>query len=331
MGGLPVAGYMRVVERRNLKINKVAILIQGPLYTNINGYSTIDIVKALSASELRQHFFVVCSFWDDEAAEAVEEISGYVDKVVLCGKPAYAGAGNRNYQRHTVSFALQEIEPLGFTHVLKTRSDMLLSERFLRLIVELFDSNFEKVLVTNVITRYESFHVSDMILFSTLTNIKYWFDARDVYYEDAYSPEVQFARVFIRNKGLEYSMRLEDYLLFLKEWIVLVEFIDQGLVWFKDLNVNVKRHNKTNPILYDRDSGPISCRMMSVKFYSFLTTTRVPMQVISTLLLLSDTLMDFVLRAAPKVPLLKHLPPFKSGYFYYTVDNKNPEHAKRIR
>ncbi len=331
-------------------MNKIAILVQGPLYRDVNGYSSVDVLKRLNSSSLRSRFYVVCALWEDEPAEGVAEIAAHADKIVLCPKPERAGAGNRNYHRRGVSHGLEAIEDMGFTHVFKTRSDFLVPEAFLQRIVALADSGFEKVLVTNLFTRFEPFHISDMALFSTFTNIKHWFDQREVYYEDLYSPEVQFARAFVRNKGLEYSMRLESYLEFLRDWIELVDFEEEGFVWIKNLKVGRRAVNAGNSMIYDRDCGAILCKLINTGFHRFLQSTRIPLSFVSTALRVADPLVSFalvqsgvllrdVLRIKPRYYWFKlpsdRILEVKLGfepirYYYYTVDRLAKEHAKPV-
>lgn len=234
-------------------MHKIAIVVQGPIHTDIEGFATVDIYKSLQVSPLRPNLYVIASVWEDEPPELVQELAWYADQVVLCRKPALAGPSHRNYQREGVSCALAAIEHQGFKYVLKTRSDIVLSEKFLHSIAQLANSGFRQVLVTDIVTRYESFHISDMVLFSTFPNIKAWFDPREVYYQDAYSPEVQFARVFIRNKGLNYSMRFEDYLAFLRDWVELRNFHEEGLIWHRHMKVDKQVHRRINPHLKGRD------------------------------------------------------------------------------
>jgi hypothetical protein len=326
---------------------EVAILIQGPLARDVKGSSTVDILRSLNESSLRPRFHVVCAVWEDEDPERVKEIAPYADRVVTCRKPARVGAGNRNLQLRSVSCGLAEIETLNCKYVLKTRSDILLSDKFLAHLLALAGGGFEKLLVTNLVTRYESFHISDLMVFSTFENIKAYFDPREVYYEDVYSPEVQFARVFIRNKRLNYSMRLESYLLFLREWVELVDFNQQQLVWFTHISNDLNEEEKAGgaggvaldkreraenlryathaarvyPILYDRDSGPISTRTVSVRFHRFLMKTKVPVSLIAVSLIIADTLWSFALRC---------FAPFKHKYFFYYVDPKGSEHDKPV-
>lgn len=331
-------------------MNKIAVIVQGPIYSNLDGYSTVDVVKGLQASTTRANLFIVCALWEDEPANAVAEITNLVDKVVLCRKPASPGAGNRNYQREGVNQGLHAIKDLAFEYVLKTRTDFVLSERLLQRICRLAGENFQKVLVTNLFTRFESFHVSDMLLFSTFANIEHWFRKGDVHYEDLYSPEVEFARVFVRSKRLRYTMRFESYLRFLRDWIELVDFRDEGLVWIKDLKVNRRGANRGHGIIHDRDSGIVFSRLVSTGFHRFLRRTKLPLPLIAVWFAVADPVWSFtviqssaflknVLQIKTSHRTIKlptgHVLHVKIGfkaerYNFYTVDRLSAEYAKPI-
>lgn len=331
-------------------MNKIAVIIQGPIQTNLNGYSTVDVLKSLQASVVRANLFIVCALWEDEPAKAVQEIADLVDKVVLCRKPASPGAGNRNYQREGVNQGLHAIKELGFKFVLKTRTDFLLSEKLLQRVCRLAGEGFQKILVTNLFTRFESFHVSDMLLFSTFGNIEHWFRKGDVHYEDLYSPEVEFARVFIRSKRLRYTMRFESYLRFLRDWIELVDFRNEGLLWLKDPKVNRRGANRGLGVIHDRDSGIVFSRLVSTGFHRFLRRTRVPLPVIALWFAVADPVWSFtviqasaflknIVRVKTSYRTIKlptgHVLHLKIGfkaerYNLYTVDRLSAEYAKPV-
>ncbi|MDB4916574.1 MAG: hypothetical protein JWM95_4218 [Gemmatimonadetes bacterium] len=274
---------------------KIAVLIQGPVYEELNGYSTVDIVRALSASPHRTRLHVVFVVWDTERADRLDTIRPFVDEIVFATQPADWGSGNRNLQRQAINAALNALDGRGFTYVLKTRSDFLLSDALLAALCARVERGVERVLVTNVYTRYEPFHVSDMLLFARFEHVRHWYDPREVYYQDLYSPEVQFARVFVRNMGLPYPMTQQGYLTFLRDWIDLVDFNEFHLVWFKDPAVSLSKINALNWVIYDRDCGPVLTKGMRADYPDYLRKTRMSLAVLATSLVLHDTLTRFIL------------------------------------
>lgn len=166
----------------------LAILVQGPVVDAGPGRSTYSILEALDRSSARSSFTVVYSAWDDEGDDARSRVGDLVDRLVVSSRPDRRGSGNRRLQATAVAAGLDEVDRMGIGHVLKTRSDVCLSPRFLRTAEKHLRSGSEWLLVTNLFTRWESFHVSDMLVASTVASLRCMFEVRDTYYEDLYSP-----------------------------------------------------------------------------------------------------------------------------------------------
>jgi hypothetical protein len=219
--------------------------------------------------------------------------------------------------------ALQE---QGITYALKSRSDLILSDRFLERLMDCASRpNYDRILVSNVYTRIEPFHISDIVIFSSTNNLRLWFSPEPVFYEDLFSPEIQFARVFIRSRGLPYALTLEHYLRFLRDWVDLVDFYDEGLFWFKDSCRRSRDHDRTNLIMYDRDAGPVLTRLVSVRFHRFLQNRTYGLNLLATSLLVADALKRYVVLTTPPVLRNRFFPMFR-----YTLDNKGAEHTKAL-
>lgn len=303
-------------------MKKIAILIQGPHSKNLFGFNTIDSIRKINRlTEIRDKFYLIASIWEDEPQDIKDEIYSIVDKVVEAKKPASWGSGNRSIQVQGVAQGLVVIDENEFDYVIKTRSDIDLSEKFLKHIVLKAENNFDKLLVSNIYTRFEPFHIADLIVFSTVKNMKQYFDPSEfVYYEDLYSPEVQFARMFIRNKSLKYTMRLDDYLRFLKDWVEIADFEKYGLFWYKMPDVSVRSYNKISTIMYDRDCGPVLTKCLTERALNFIKTTKIPLSLISTYLLCADAFWRYIILS------------FKSffNYHLYFVDPNGSEYSKPI-
>jgi hypothetical protein len=217
---------------------------------------------------------------------------------------------------------LRELEKRGIQWAVKTRGDLILSDRFIeRLLERTRQPDYHRLLVTNLFTRYEPYHISDLVVFSSTENLRCWFDPVPVFYEDLYSPEVQFARVFIRSRGLAYPMTLDHYFRFLRDWIELTDFYDEGLFWFKDGCRSIRTHNRINFIIYDRDAGPVLTQLMSVQFHQFLQRRSLGLNLLATGFLVADALKRYFVVTMP--------PPFRR-FCRYTVDNQGTEHSKPV-
>ena len=269
----------------------ILLLAQGPVYTDLNGRSVFDVLEAIRALPNRERFFVAYSLWRDTPDDLIRKIAALTDQIVLTDRPTEPGAANRNLQAQGVSAGLNAMRERNFRYTVKTRSDIILSAEFARRVVEMADSGSEKLLVTNLFTRLEPFHLSDMIVASTTENIAHFFRPVAAHYEDLFSPEVQFCRVFVRSKGLKYTMRLGDYFRFLRDWVELTDFNEMRLQWLKEPNIQIKKLNQVNRILEDRDCGPVLTRLLTPRFHRFLQNTRLPAGLLACLLLQQDAAM----------------------------------------
>lgn len=307
-------------------MKKIAVLIQGPHSKDLRGFDTINSIKTINSfSDIRENFYLIASVWEDEPNEIKEEINSLVDKMVEAKKPDYMGSCNRSFQSQGVAQGLAAIDESEFDYVLKTRSDMELSEKFLKCIIEQAQSGSEKLLVTNLFTRFENYHISDMMVFSTFENIKAYFDPSiNAHYEDLYSPEVQFARMFVRNKGLAYSFRLDDYLAFIKDWVDIVDFNEYEIIWYKDATLTIKELNRHGGIIFDRDCGPFLTRLFTANSFNFIKNTKIPLFYIASVFLFLD-----VLERTFVYMLMKIFKRTFKNHFYF-VDTYGGEFGKPI-
>lgn len=308
-------------------MSPVGLLLQGPLYDLGPGKSTLELLRSIASAPSRARFVVVLATWTSERSEVLALLEPLVDRLVVTQQPERAGSGNRNLQASGVNAGLAALADLGVQHAVKTRTDIMLDERFLRLALEHERRRDGRVLVTNLFTRWEPFHVSDFVVVGTLHQLRAWFEPEAVYYEDAFSPEVQFARCYVRNTGLPYTMRLQDYLAFLAERIDLVDFDDAGLTWFKR-NPPIRSHwyARALPALGDRDAGPLLGRMVTSRAHRWLRRTPVPWPILAYGLRTLDPLAEAALSLLPEPLHIRARSPFHRYYLAHGV----PEHDRPI-
>lgn len=277
-------------------MNKTALVIQGPHSSNVNNYSTIQLLEELRSNKtVKEHFYLILSVWNDESIENLDKLKNLADKVVILKKPEYSGAGNRYLQANGVINAILEAEKdFNFDYVLKSRSDIKLSEKYLNYVIELKNNNFNKLLTTNIYTLLEPFHLSDLVMFSTKENIKaFYCNSQELYYEDLYSPEVQFTRAFIRKKQLNYYFKLEDYLKFLRDFVLLIDFKKWGLIWIKNDKICAKSFNSVPHIRTDRDAGVVLMECITESRFNFIKKTFIPLDLLAAYYLIKDIVITY--------------------------------------
>lgn len=308
-------------------MSPVGLLVQGPLYDLGPGRSTLELLRSIASAPSRDRFVVVLATWTSEPAEVMAQLEPLVDRLVATQQPERAGSGNRNLQASGVNAGLAALADLGVKHAVKTRTDIMLGEQFLRLVLEHERRRDGRVLVTNLFTRWEPFHVSDFVVGGALHQIRAWFEPEAVYYEDAFSPEVQFTRCYVRNAGLPYTMRLQDYLAFLAERIDLADFDDAGLTWFKrDPAIRSHWYARALPALGDRDAGPLLGRMVTSRAHRWLRRTWVPRSFLAYGLRTLDPLAEAALSLLPAPLHARVRSPFHRYYLAHGV----PEYDRPI-
>lgn len=124
----------------------------------------------------------------------------------------------------------------------------------------------------------------------------------------------------MRNRGLGYSVRSENYLRFLADWVELVDFRDQDLAWLRPggWDEGPDGRQLASWIVADRDVGPLSTRLVTPRAVRWLRRTRVPKSVLAALLRAGDPLAELLL-----VGGLRRGTP-------YAVDPQALEYAKPI-
>lgn len=306
----------------------LAIVIQGPLWASTTpGGGTRAVLEHLAAAQRRDEFLIALAVWEDDDEELLRPLERLVDRVIRVQRPDRAGSGNRVNQAVGVTSGLLAAQAMGVGYAVKSRTDVVLGEEFLARGLAAAAASDGRLLTTTLITRWEPFHLSDIVVGGTTDRLLDLFDPRTTYYEDAYSPEVQFARAYVRNRRLRYTNRLEDWLRFLADHVDLVDFDEMGLVWLKRGGpIRVHWYSRSWPYLVDRDLGPVLARPVSVRAHRWLRRTHVPPLAVATLLRCLDPIAELVLRALPFDVHDRVGSPFHR----YWVAPQTPEHARPL-
>lgn len=102
------------------------VVLQGPLYDHCID-NLCQIIRTVPNC--------IVSTWNNENSKHIEQLrSAGPLEVILNTKPTHSGAQNLNYMTHSTSIGIDKAEELGFTHILRFRTDYATSEfgKFLR-------------------------------------------------------------------------------------------------------------------------------------------------------------------------------------------------------
>lgn len=306
--------------------DKILILVQGPHHRKMGKFNTIEELEFKEdRAHLRDKFYIVCALWKNEKEEIKQQLSEIVDEIIIIEPPTYKGPSNRYMQAKSVHDSLKALEDRDFKYVLKTRSDIRLSKKFLELILKRASQEaiYERLLVANVFARLEPFHLSDFVVFSTYENIQsfYNYDCL-LYYSDLYSPEVEFTRAFIRNKKLPYHNRLDDSFAFIRDHVEIIDLNKFGIIWFKHPKFCVSECNIQLWFTSDRDAGPVMALLYTEWFYKFIRYVPVPFMLTSTVLLILDLILRLILVTWGRIS--------GTSIRSYHMDPIGPEYSKPI-
>ena len=297
--------------------NKLLLILQGPIFSPESGDGTFEIFKEINRFSLRNRINLVFAAWDDESNIQIERIRPLVDDLYLLKKPSRRGSCSRLWQQFAVAGTLKNYSPADYPFVVKSRSDLMLSEHFLGRLLDFMENGSFRLGSTNLFTRYEPFHLSDMVVFGPYQKISDYFGDFSLFYEDLFSPEVQFTRGYIRAQKLPYYYTLEDYFRFLAKEVELIDYDTSGLIWLKAASLTARSYSASKPILRDRDCGPVLCRLVSMPMYSFLRRTEARF---ARIMAVTMMISDIVLRAlAITVGGSRH---------FYTTDSAGSEISK---
>jgi hypothetical protein len=294
---------------------RVLAVVQGPLFRRLGSASTFEVIERLTGSSQGEKIAVAVALWDSESRGDIRQIERLVDHVHVLKTPQRKGTCHRNWQAYAVASVLDAHKNDGFGHAFKCRSDMLLSNKYLEHVCQRAEEGFDKLCVTNLFTRYEAFHVSDMLVFSKYENLRHFFGDYELFYEDLYSPEVEYTRGYIRGLGLNYFHTLEDYFRFLKEQVELLDFEEMGLVWLKHPVLTPTFGNHLRPYMLDRDCGPWQAQLISKQFHEWLQKTS--FRNVRRFALAMQVVDPILRRLLIKNPNIRQLP--------YFVDARSPE------
>ncbi|HYD68018.1 WavE lipopolysaccharide synthesis family protein [Azospirillum sp.] len=194
---------------------------------------------------------VILSTWADGDPAVLDRLAPWCDRLVLSGRPAVTGQGNRNLQRVSTLEGLKAARDMGLAKALKTRTDLVVMapqvlERAARLqaLYPPADGGRNRIVVSSRYTqKYIPYNISDLVLFGDVDDLILAFSAPlderviDIhapeyrakttvrqYSAQAAIPEVWFATRYLEALNVGTERTLEAYWRALKDhWIVVDE------------------------------------------------------------------------------------------------------------
>jgi hypothetical protein len=254
-----------------LNSNKdVAIVMQGPVIKRANfTYETIKLYR-----RIYPEITIILSTWINSDERILEDISRLNIDILRNEVPAFSGDSNINYQIKSTLAGLMALDGNKIKYALKTRTDQRIytTSDYLTYMVSMLEAfpvkskYLQKRLVVSTLNmfRKRKYTVSDMFMFGTLSDMKFFWDVpfQDVvmyedkdkeFYENKLG-EAHFIHHFFRNTGFTPEKTMEDSDMFLNRNFYIIDKNLIDIFWYK-YNHNYER---TNMIVDEKEDRPYS-------------------------------------------------------------------------
>jgi hypothetical protein len=214
--------------KQNLKIG---IVIQGPIFPGITFETCKYYKKVYPAAD------IVLSTWEGENTSEFKALCDSKFKVIQSIKPYSSGQQNINLQIASSAAGIKHLNSQSCTHILKTRTDILLGNRsFLNYLVWMHSKGKQNALVFSSFNSFlfRLFSPSDQVMFGEAKAIaRFWsIDlVRDG--EEIDFPEKYLFKKYLESNGYETREELTSYLIALRDYTVIADHDQLGQIWNK--------------------------------------------------------------------------------------------------
>ena len=211
--------------------SQIGIVIQGPV---IEG-NTFNFCKFIQSTypEVR----IVLSTWVDEDVSRFKVLKKGNFQIIQSKKPEFPGPSNINMQIVSSRAGIEVLEDIGCSHILKTRTDIFLTNpQFLNYLTWAHSKGGKRAIVFSSFNSFlfRLYSLSDQVMFGNTPDIaKYWkIDLVDEETSIAI-PEVFLFRKYINSLGYQPEENFESYLAALAEYAVIIDHEQLGQIWNK--------------------------------------------------------------------------------------------------
>ena len=207
------------------------IIVQGPIVPG----KTLEICSYYSKDHPETK--VVLSSWDDEDVKAFAEIKAKNFSIVLSKKPDVSGVANVNLQIVSSSAGIKELAEYGCTHILKTRTDTLLSNQNLINYLEhrLGQGSYNSLLFSSFNSfLFRLYSPSDQVVYGSVENLTHYFDKPfDLPQDSSQFAEKLLFINYLRQFDFDCQENLKQSLVALRDFAVIADHHHLGQIWNK--------------------------------------------------------------------------------------------------
>jgi len=209
----------------------IGVVIQGPVVKK----NTLAFCKFIQATYPKVN--VVLSTW---VGEDLSEFTGNVNsnfRIIQSTKPEFAGPSNINMQIVTSRAGIELLENLGCSYILKTRTDVFLTNaNFLNYLTWAKSKGKSHAIVFSSFNSFlfRLFSVSDQVMFGKTDDISKFWNLNLVNRENSIIvPEIYLFGEYLKTFGFHPEENLTSYLSALADYAVIADHEQLGQIWNK--------------------------------------------------------------------------------------------------
>ena len=210
---------------------KNGIVIQGPIIPRV----TYEICSYYT--QLYPGIPIVLSTWQDDDITSFDKLQAKNFKIIQSVKPKLHGPSNINLQITSSSAGILELKAQGCSHILKTRTDVLLSNpSFMNYFISLQAKGKPNSLV---FSSYNSFlfrlySPTDQVMYGKTSDISnFWLVDLIVDAKNFDFPERYLFKSYLNYHGFTTTDLFDNYMASLRDYAVIADHELLGQIWNK--------------------------------------------------------------------------------------------------
>lgn len=210
---------------------KIGIVIQGPIIPK----KTLEI--CIFYKKIYPQVRIVLSTWESEDTEPFQGLRDERFAVIQSIKPDVSGPANINLQITSSIAGIEHLKDQGCTHLLKTRTDILLgNSSFLNYLVWMHSKGKKHALVFSSFNSFifRLFSPSDQVMFGEVSHIERFWSIDLVPRDEKINfPEKYLFKKYLESYGYRTHEELNNYLTALRDYSVIADHEQLGQIWNK--------------------------------------------------------------------------------------------------
>jgi hypothetical protein len=209
----------------------IGVVIQGPIMKDF----TLRMCEFYARTYPSVKF--ILSTWEGEDLSEFENFSAGNFEICKNLKPVFPGPSNINLQILSTQLGIQKLEEYGITHILKTRTDVLLGNpQFLNYLSWMKKKGNSNAIVFSSFNSFlfRLYSLTDQVMFGNFEDIKqYWSSELVKQGEEISFPEKYLFRKYLAHFDFDIVESFETYLAALENYAVIADHEQLGQIWNK--------------------------------------------------------------------------------------------------